>query len=156
MPMCGLFARLRRDDRGISAAEFALFLPIFMVLLVGLLETGWLFYQTNAVEKGLRAGALFAARSAAPLTSEAEEKAINLVKTGNTDGDLPYLVPGWDSATAEVQITTGSYDLNGAPVPVYKFAASVPFEPIVPGLLSMIGVDGYLITLTHEQAFVGD
>lgn len=52
----------RRDRRGASALEFALLLPVFVVLLTATIDLGWLFYQRSAIASaaalGCRAGAL--------------------------------------------------------------------------------------------------
>ncbi|HMT42904.1 MAG TPA: pilus assembly protein [Chakrabartia sp.] len=39
-----LFKRLRKDDRGITVLEFALISPVFMMLLLGTLELGYMTY----------------------------------------------------------------------------------------------------------------
>lgn len=46
-----LFRRLRREDRGISAVEFALIAPIFLLLVMGGLEIGHTMY-VNAILVG--------------------------------------------------------------------------------------------------------
>ncbi len=68
--MFGWLNRLRRDRRGAAVVEFALFAPLFLLMLVGVIEFGRLLAQSNAVEKGLRAGAMLAARSDFPLTAD--------------------------------------------------------------------------------------
>ena len=55
--------------RGSSLIEFGFLLPMFMLLAVGFIEVGRAYFQANAVEKGVRAGALYAARHTFPLTT---------------------------------------------------------------------------------------
>lgn len=43
---------LLRDKRGVSALEFAFFLPLLMVILVGVAEFGRLFLATQKVQNG--------------------------------------------------------------------------------------------------------
>lgn len=56
----------RRSQRGASAVEFALVLPILIVLLFGIVEFGLLMYNkaviTNASREGARAGIVFSPR----------------------------------------------------------------------------------------------
>ena len=44
---------------------------------------------------------------------------------------------------------------HGAPTPVIQIDAEVPFSSIVPGLADVIGVSGYTIRMSHQQAYVG-
>jgi Flp pilus assembly protein TadG len=56
--------RRSEDDRGQSVIEFALIIPVFMVLLLGMLEFGFLFSHhltlTYATREGARTGATLA------------------------------------------------------------------------------------------------
>lgn len=155
MPMFDSFANLWRDRRGVSAIEFALFLPIFLMLLAGMIDFGRLLYQADAIDKGLRAGALFAAHSDKPLTAAAETTARNLVRTGNLDGTPPYLVSGWAIVGADLQIATTTAVVSGQTITVYRLSATVPFDPLLPGLMSVLGMSGNAIRLYHEQAHIG-
>lgn len=50
----------RARARGVAAVEFALVFPLFMAVLFGIIEYGWIFYQrfnlASAVRDGLRTG----------------------------------------------------------------------------------------------------
>ena len=46
-----------RDDRGSSAAEFALILPIFLLFLLGLIDVGRFAWSFNELEKATQIGA---------------------------------------------------------------------------------------------------
>lgn len=54
----------RRRLGGAAAVEFALILPMFMVMLLGMIDWGWWFYvdlaATNAVREGARAATTWA------------------------------------------------------------------------------------------------
>ena len=52
---------LHRDERGASLVEFALVLPLLVVLLFGIIEASWAFAQQNDVRHGAREGARLAA-----------------------------------------------------------------------------------------------
>ena len=56
----------RRNQRGASAVEFALILPILICVLFGIVEFGLLMYDkaviTNASREGARAGIVFSPR----------------------------------------------------------------------------------------------
>ena len=50
MSAAAFLRRFGRDRRGAGAAEFALVLPLSILFLVGLLDTGRLFYDINRGE----------------------------------------------------------------------------------------------------------
>jgi Flp pilus assembly protein TadG len=51
---------MRTRSRGAASVEFAILLPVFMAMLLGIVEYGWVFYQefnvASAVREGVRAG----------------------------------------------------------------------------------------------------
>ena len=148
--------RLAGDMRGTIAIEFAFSLPILVMVLIVVLELGRGLFQATAIEKGLRNGALFAARSVYPLTAVTETTVGNLARTGTPDGSGPMLAPGWADTASNLAITSHDFAVGGTTVPVIRLVASVPFTPMFPGLTSWLGVGGFTINLSHEQAYVGD
>lgn len=61
-PRSLLSAVRRRPERGAETLEFALVMPIFVVILVGMMDVSWLFYTESSLDAathiGCRAGAL--------------------------------------------------------------------------------------------------
>ena len=158
MPMLSSLIRATRDARGNAVVEFALVLPLLLLLLTGITEIGRAYYQANAVEKGLRAGALFAGRNSFPLTAQVRTMVTNLVKTGTLDGSCPYLVSGWADVNADLNIDdTLTFPVDATTtIPVVRVTATVPFDPLIPGMLTLVGLGDVTIQLSHEQAYVGD
>lgn len=58
--MMRLLRHLFRDKRASSAAEFALVLPLLLVLLFGIIDMGRFFWQLNETEKATQMGARMA------------------------------------------------------------------------------------------------
>ena len=158
MPMLSSLIRLTRDGRGNAVVEFALVLPLLLLLFTGITEIGRAYYQANAVEKGLRAGALFAGRNDFPLTAQVRTMVANLVKTGTLDGSGPYLVSGWADVNADLNIDdTLTFPVDATTtIPVVRVTATVPFDPLIPGMLTLVGLGDVTIQLSHEQAYVGN
>ncbi len=154
--MSGRLKGFRRERGGAAALEFALFIPMFLIVLVGVIEYGRVLAQTNAVEKGLRAGAMIAARSDYPLTDAQTARILNVVRTGNIEGTPPYLAPGWAETGAGVTIETDLFNSTGVVnLPVFRIEATVPYDPLLPGLMNSIGLGELTITTAHEQGRVG-
>jgi Flp pilus assembly protein TadG len=56
-----MFRLFRRDrEKGASAVEFAIVLPLFLVLVFGIMEAGWMFGQVVEVRNAAREGARMA------------------------------------------------------------------------------------------------
>lgn len=153
--MLKLFSKNVSSDSGSAAVEFALVVPVLLLLFSGFTEYGRAYFQAGAIEKGLRAATLFVARSPTPLSAADALIAENILKTGTADGSGALLVSGWSASGAGYTITTTNFDLSGTLIPVIRISASVPFDPIVPGLASMVGLGAMTITLSHEQPHVG-
>jgi Flp pilus assembly protein TadG len=58
-----MFRRDLREDKGQAFVELALVLPIFILLLVGIVEVGRLAYATIEVSNAARAGVAYAAQN---------------------------------------------------------------------------------------------
>ncbi len=98
--MMWIFKRLRRSQRGQTLVEFALILPILILILFGILEFGRIFYSyisiTNAVREGARIGVVGAeddeiiakVKAAAHLKPEIQEDEIKILpeETHRTPG----------------------------------------------------------------------
>ena len=48
---------MKKREKGQSAVEFALVLPILLLIVCGLLDVGWLFYNQLSVDNAGREGA---------------------------------------------------------------------------------------------------
>lgn len=155
---CCLTNRLIRDQRGVTAVEFAFLLPVMLLMIVGITEVGRALYQANSVEKSLRMGAVFAARSTIPLTAADKTTVENLVKTGTADGSGDVLVDGWGKAGASLNIDDSlTYNVGpGVDIPVVRLTATVPFSTMLPGIDSILGIGSYKIRKSHEQAYLGN
>ena len=56
-----MLREIRKRERGANLVEFALLAPLLILLVLGIIEFGWLFSQNNDVRHGAREGARMAA-----------------------------------------------------------------------------------------------
>lgn len=55
-----LMMKRLKNEKGQAMVEFALLLPILLILLLGIIDFGWLFYNQLALNNSCREGARFA------------------------------------------------------------------------------------------------
>jgi len=144
-----------RGRVGAAAVEMALLSPFFLLLLVAFFDYGSFLADASAVEKGVRAGAMLAARSPQPVTGDPLVRVINVVKTGDVSGTAPLTVAGWADGGATLSVSTRTTTISGELVQVVTVTASVPYRSLLQGLLQAVGLPLPIITSEHEQAYVG-
>ena len=146
--------RTRRDRRGVAAVEFAMILPMLMGLLAVVAELANYLATGEAIEKGLRAAAMYAARSDLPLSATADTNIENLVKRGSLDATEPYLTDSWTNGGTVVAVESNG-TANGQTIDIITVQASVTYEELMPGVLDFLSLGPLTITLDHAQAYVG-
>ena len=170
-----IFRQLRRDLSGTVAVEFGMVFPIFLVVLLGMLEFGNYLNQRTMLEKGLRAGAVYAARTDTAVTAvgDLDTTAItNIVMTGDPTNSTDYILQGWDDSkyAAEtnkvcaaaiklcIQVIQKTDPIVGGGNETYfviKLFATVPYDSLMSGALDIIGIGGLTMNANHEQAWIG-
>ncbi len=105
-----------RARRGAIAVEFALVLPILLLLVVGAIDWGWLFVQEAAVVVCARDGAHAGALTADDPAAVADARARGALAAA-----------GFVSDPGDVQVRV--YD--APPGEVVEVRIEVPFEPVI-------------------------
>lgn len=149
---------------GAAAIEFGLAAPLFILLAVGLLEFGNYLHQADTLEKSLRAGGMYAARSdfvsgGGDFPAQTKQEIENIIKTGDKDGSGRLLLGGWQGCTncLAIGVVNRNVTENGhsATVDVVELVATVPYDPVVPGSLLLIGVSNLRMSFKHDQVHFG-
>jgi len=166
--MFGLLNKFRREEGGIAVTELAVVTPIFLLMFLSTIELGHMIYYSITVEKALRSAVTYAGRNE-QYTADVIAATKNIVKTGEPDGTGPYLVRGSSDPDASVTFSTSDYtgSLTGSKTfttTVVSVTADVPYVPVVDVLIpaleylmkSQFRHGKIFITLTHEQAMIGD
>lgn len=121
---------MRRHQRGVAIVEFALVLPMLLVLTFITTEFGRAMYQYNTIAKSVRDAARYLSIQ---LPNTKINEARNLIvygKTVVTDADAPLALglstaqvptPTWQNAGSDPVITTVTVQVTG-----YTFTSMVP------------------------------
>ena len=111
-------------ERGAELVEFALVLPVLLVLLAGILDMGFLFKDwevvTNAAREGARAAAL-----PGWVQSDVETRVAGYLTAGGLDGEAAT------TAIEPVTITVGARTINAIKVTVTYPHAYMVLGPVV-------------------------
>ena len=119
----GYTKRRADSERGANLVEFAILAPLLIILVLGIVEFGWLFGQFNDVRHGVREGARFAA------VDGGDELAIRLRVCTSMDG----LSAGMSEI--RVQLTDGGDAGNVSTIRVEADVESLSGAPIITSFL---------------------
>ena len=104
----------RRRERGASLVEFAVVVPLFLILLFGIMEAGWLFAQQVEVRNAAREGARLAAvdfGTSSEIISETCSRAS--LSADRASVYLSAVNPGGADASALVTVSQNYEPLTG-------------------------------------------
>jgi Flp pilus assembly protein TadG len=112
-----------RRERGASAVEMALVAPFLLILLLGIIEFGFLFGEYNELRHAVREGARYAAVSEPDLNGGGVDETDVVLKICNSLGlgaptvDIVLSRTGTAIGdVATVQVTLDTESLSGAPL----------------------------------------
>jgi len=128
----------RKNQSGIAVIEFALVLPILMLLMLATAEFGRAFYQYNTLTKSIRDGARYLSDNSLngagviELGGTTSTATKNLIVFGNSVGSGTALLDGL--SISDITITTiDSQHL--------KVSASFSYSPIIAAGIPNFGAD---------------
>jgi Flp pilus assembly protein TadG len=122
------------NECGAVAAEFALLLPLLLIILFGIMEFGMIMYGreivTNAAREGARAGIV----QGPPKRTGGEIISIStnyLTGTGVNPGDVTFTSAGEGLANPNTLTVTATYSYNFL-VPVIPVLVGIPNPLVIP------------------------
>jgi Flp pilus assembly protein TadG len=119
-----MMLRLRLDRSGSSAAEFALVLPLLILMLLGIIDGGRYLWETNEAEKATQVGARMAVVTDVISTGLGTQNYVGV--GGLTQGDL---IPA--SAISTITCTETACTCSGSCPTGYATADTTSFDRIV-------------------------
>jgi Flp pilus assembly protein TadG len=110
----------RAARAGGAAIEFALVLPVFLALLSGVLDFGWVFFQQTNLQAAVREGARSGAMTATTATPDPRSAATNRVGSALAE---------YSFDTADSKIT--AVYTGASPNLLLSVSATVTFHPLI-------------------------
>jgi hypothetical protein len=140
--------RIARDRSGSTAAEFALTLPLLLLLLFGIIDAGRWIWTYNQAEKATQMGARFAI-VANPVTSGLNSSYVGV--GGLTQGDV---IPA--SAFGKVQCTDTSCTCATNPCPTLGTFTQQNFRNVVDRMRMFLpGLKYSNVTIEYSSSGLG-
>ncbi|MEX0922992.1 MAG: TadE family protein [Rhodovibrionaceae bacterium] len=133
-PWPGLLPRFREDIRGVVAAEFALSIPIILMLLMGLVEVGRIVYTQAALDFAAQEGTRYAIVRDGEVTTEEIEAYASSRMLGVVDDQMAVF-----AATAPVDPGTNTSLITIEVTFQYR-----PWFPLIPGFNLTADSSGFL------------
>ena len=110
--------RVRRSERGAVAVEFAILLPVFLLLVCGIMDFGNIYYQLHNVNEAAREGARQTAVSQS--LSTAASTTIAYIKSNYNNNYNVTVVPSPPVSGSNVTVTvTSSVTINTPMISVF-------------------------------------
>jgi Flp pilus assembly protein TadG len=103
-----LFHRASSDERGAAAVEFALVVPIFLVIVFGMVDFTRAYYTQSAIAAAVREGARMASVQKNPVSTASQALVKQRVRT--------FVVPFGNDAIPLTSITVQMVGTNGTTV----------------------------------------
>jgi len=157
---------LARDEDGTALLEGAVIVPVLCILLFGVYEFSWFFYQQHLISTGLRDAARYLARLPAPCNPGSnwpvnQASAKNLALTGSVAGGAGR-VKGWTATAVRLSCTaidnpteaSGLTAYRGGPI-IYVVTASTSFPDPALGFLGVLGLKAPTISVSHSERVIG-
>ncbi len=138
--------KILRDNRGAAAAEFAMMLPIFMIMLFVFWEGGRFVEGNHAVAKAVRDGVRFAARQ--PWSAYGCGGGGGGLNEAEIKNQVLRTLGSWGATAGDITVSftcgnssTGIYDGLAGGAPVVTVAASVGYTTLFGDLGQMAGLN---------------
>ena len=105
----GFWKKYKRED-GQAMVEFALILPIFLLILCGIIDFGWLFYNQLSLNNACREGARYAVVNTAEnadtlaIINHIENTTTTVFANDGIDISVTYSSPG-DPTSGDIEVS---------------------------------------------------
>jgi len=139
--------------------EAAVLTPVLFVLVYGVLEFSWIFFQQQLVVSGVRDAARYLAQMSSNPCSNTTwvSNAQNLAATGTIGSGGTARVLGWSSTDVNISCpagNTGGFTYN-APTTTVLVQTSFAFTDPGLGLFGMLGLQAPNISVSHQERAIG-
>jgi Flp pilus assembly protein TadG len=156
-----------RNHDGSALIEGALVIPMLFILVLGVYEFSWYFYQQQLIAAGLRDAARYLARAyddpanglchdSNGITWNCVTAAKNLATTATINGTGALRVSGWDASLVTIPapaLLSAATTFTG--INTYAVTVSTNFPDQSLGFFGILGLTAPSISLSHQERIIG-
>ena len=142
-------------DDGSALVEATVLVPVLFVLMFGVYEFSWYFFDQHRVDTGIRDAARYLGHSFCSTTTTCTfsgatiANAKNLAVCGTITACSTPRVTGWTTADVNDPVVSGTGTSQ-----VVSISTSFTYTPL--GLLGFLGISSLPISSTHEERLIAD
>ena len=126
----------RRRDRGQSLLEFAMVLPLLLLLAVGTIEFGRAYYHYNTLSKAVRQSARY--MTSHEYSTQEKDRAKWMAVYGNADGTGSAILPGLTVSNISITERGGGGTTKATPPEWVKVSITgYTFQTMFPRLIPL-------------------
>lgn len=149
---------------GTALVEFAIILPLLVILLFGFVELGRALYQENMLTKAVTTGARFISRVPEAVTDTCQPGTVWNTATTQAGALIAYAdagtgsvrLPGLDDPGA-VTFSTRDDAVGGQPVCVIRVEAAAQFAAIFgDSVVPFLDLGPITLTASAEERYIGE
>ncbi|PZF78186.1 hypothetical protein DK847_07175 [Aestuariivirga litoralis] len=143
------------QDSGASLVEAALIIPVFTIIIGGLMDFGLAYGEVLTAQKSLRdATRYLSILPSGAVCTWGKTKALNLAGYGNLAGTGSPVIKGWTAPISNhVTLVTPTTCSSSTDVGVISMKATVPYTAIV---WPMVGLPASInFEVKHEERWIG-
>jgi hypothetical protein len=150
--------------RGVAMFEFAIALPLLLIIFAGAWEMARGLWTYDILNKGVRDAARYLARVDNPAAPANQDMALRLVLSGDIDAGPGGQPPRIDHNLVNVTMGTRSFANSGGlyrssagqtgPIEVVQVRADMTFEAPLLEFLSI--ANPIVFSVAHEERHIGD
>jgi Flp pilus assembly protein TadG len=150
-----------RDQRGSALVEAAILTPVLFVLIFGVFEFSWYFYDQHRVSTGIRDAARYLSRVADPTDPILQANARKLAVTGSIAGG-DARVRDWSADDVAISVESVANPIRNNDSRSYRGDATIQvvtvstrFTHASLGFLPLLHLSALDITVTQSARVIG-
>ena len=162
MSLRPLLRQLARSDRGVALVEFALVLPLMLLVFAVIIEGGRMMWSYQTAIAGVRDAARYVGRVVPTDICSSGKTLADYVSTASLGAEIDALLPAQvalepDAATGvEADLACVEGTLRVSPTPVVTLSAQVKIQFPFQGIFAFAaeGIEPFLVTTITDQSRV--
>jgi Flp pilus assembly protein TadG len=158
--MNGLLRSVWRSSDGSALIEGSIVIPVLFLLVLGVFEFSFVFYEQQMISTGIRDAARYLARTSDPTDTTLQANAKTLATTGSVTGTTNR-ISGWTNASVTVAVANVANPVSGVNLKLIGsgggnqvVTVSTSFTDPSLGFFSFLGLSPPTYSISHSERVI--